>query len=55
MLGRGAFDGYFVASGHYRNGILLAPITAALMTQLIRGQAPSLDLTAFSPSRFAES
>ena len=52
MLGRGAFDGYFVASGHYRNGILLAPVTATLMTQLIRGQQPELDLAAFSPQRF---
>jgi glycine oxidase len=52
MMGRGAFDGYFVAAGHYRNGILLAPVTAMLMTQLIRGQQSSLDVTAFSPARF---
>jgi glycine oxidase len=54
MLGHGGFGGYFVASGHYRNGILLAPITAVLIAQLIRGQEPSLDLNAFSPARFAE-
>ena len=47
LLGRGAFDGYFVASGHYRNGILLAPVTAMLMAKLIRGQVPSLDLNGF--------
>ncbi len=53
LLGRGAFgeylDGYFVATGHYRNGILLAPITAILMTQLIRGQEPDLDLNGVFP------
>ena len=53
LLGRGTFDRFFVASGHYRNGILLAPVTAMLMAQLIRGQAPSLDLNGFSPARFA--
>lgn len=52
MLGRGEHDGYLVATGHYRNGILLAPITALLMTQLIRGQQPDLDLGPFAPGRF---
>jgi len=52
ILGRTRLDGYFVATGHYRDGILLAPITALLMTQLIRGQQPGLDITAFSPGRF---
>jgi glycine oxidase len=52
MLGRGAFQGYFAACGHFRNGILLAPVTAMLMAQVIRGQSPSMDLAAFSPARF---
>ncbi|MGE0405868.1 MAG: glycine oxidase ThiO [Candidatus Korobacteraceae bacterium] len=52
ILGRGAFEGYFVACGHYRNGILLAPATATSMAQLIRGEQPSLDLGTFSPTRF---
>ncbi|HEU5453271.1 MAG TPA: glycine oxidase ThiO [Terriglobales bacterium] len=52
-LGRGALDGYFIATGHYRNGILLAPITAQVMAQVIRGEQPSCDLQAFAPSRFA--
>jgi thiazole synthase len=30
--------GYMVASGHYRNGILLAPITAQLVADLFRGR-----------------
>jgi glycine oxidase len=54
MLGRGAFDGYFVACGHYRNGILLAPVTAKVMAEVIRGQEPGMDLAAFSPARFAK-
>ena len=52
-LGRGALDGYYVATGHYRNGILLAPITARIMTQLIAGEQPQCDLSPFSPLRFA--
>lgn len=41
----------FLAAGHYRNGILLAPATAHLMAQLLTGESPAIDLTAFSPSR----
>jgi len=44
---------YFVATGHYRNGILLAPATAVLLADLIQGKPPSLDLAPFSPSRFS--
>jgi glycine oxidase len=42
----------YVATGHFRNGILLAPITARLMRELIVEGAPSLDLTPFLPDRF---
>lgn len=42
----------FVATGHFRNGILLAPATAFVLADLISGIAPSLDLSAFSPVRF---
>jgi glycine/D-amino acid oxidase-like deaminating enzyme len=52
ILGETSIPGYFVASGHYRDGILLAPITAQVMTELILGNATSHDLSAFSPSRF---
>jgi len=43
----------FVASGHFRNGILLAPITAWIMADLVTGKAPSMDISAFAISRFA--
>jgi glycine oxidase len=42
---------HFLAAGHYRNGILLAPATARVMAQLLSGEAPSIDLTPFSPAR----
>jgi glycine oxidase len=44
---------HFLATGHFRDGILLAPATAHLMAQLLSHQSPSLDLEPFSPSRAA--
>ncbi|MFB3814567.1 MAG: FAD-dependent oxidoreductase [Terriglobales bacterium] len=52
ILGSTAIEGHFVATGHYRDGILLAPVTAHLMTQVIEGLQPELDLSAFMLSRF---
>ncbi|HZR55226.1 MAG TPA: glycine oxidase ThiO [Terriglobales bacterium] len=54
ILGTTETLGYFVATGHFRDGILLAPITAHVMTQLIIGAKPDYDLSAFSPNRFLE-
>lgn len=45
--------GLIVATGHFRNGILLAPITAQLVTEWISDQKPTLDMQLFSPDRFA--
>ncbi len=42
---------HFLATGHYRDGILLAPATARVMAQLLSGEAPSINLTPFSPAR----
>jgi glycine oxidase len=42
---------HFLATGHYRDGILLAPATAHVMAQLLLGVTPSIDLTPFSPTR----
>jgi glycine oxidase len=44
---------HFLATGHYRNGILLAPATAHVMAQHLTGETPSLDLSPFSPSRIS--
>jgi glycine oxidase len=52
ILGATSTPGYFVATGHFRNGILLAPVTAHLMTRVITGEKSELDLAAFSPNRF---
>lgn len=52
MLGATAMSGYFVATGHYRDGILLAPITARVMTGLLTGQPTEFDLAPFSLRRF---
>lgn len=43
--------GLLLATGHYRNGILLAPATGKLITRLALGQTPELDLTPFGPDR----
>jgi glycine oxidase len=52
ILGPTGTPGIFIAGGHFRNGILLAPITAKIMADLVTGAQPSLDLSAFAPSRF---
>jgi len=43
----------FLASGLFRNGILLAPLTAKITADLVMGRQPEIDITRFSPSRFA--
>ena len=37
ILGATVLPGYFVAAGHFRDGILLAPVTAHVMAQVITG------------------
>ena len=44
---------YLVATGHFRNGVLLAPGTARAVAQLLAGEAPQIDLDPFNPARFA--
>lgn len=46
--------GLWLASGHYRNGILLGPLTGYILAELIQGRAApfDLDLSAFDPDRF---
>jgi glycine oxidase len=47
-----ALSGVILAAGHYRNGVLLAPITAALVADGILKNHWDAAATAFSPSRF---
>ena len=51
---RPAVPGYFVATGHFRDGILLAPVTAQIMARLVTGRAVGYDLAPFSVERFAK-
>ena len=43
--------GLFIATGHFRNGILLAPITGQAVADLIERKKTALDLTAFRVDR----
>lgn len=52
MLGESQTPGYFVAGGHFRDGILLAPVTAHVMAQVITGANAEYDIAQFSPLRF---
>jgi glycine oxidase len=53
----GAWGGQngWIASGHFRNGILLAPATARIMRQLVLNETPDLNLYPFRCNRFAAS
>jgi len=52
ILGATGTPGYFVATGHFRDGVLLAPVTAHVMAQVITSEKADHDLAAFSPGRF---
>lgn len=52
LLGETAAKNLFVAAGHYRNGILLAPITAKIMADLILDQQTDNLAQAFAPSAY---
>jgi glycine oxidase len=54
ILGATNTRGYFVATGHFRDGILLTPVTAHVMAQVITGEKPDYEISAFSPLRFQE-
>jgi glycine oxidase len=47
VLGPGPFPGLFLASGHFRNGILLAPVTAELLAEAVLGRRTTLPLEPF--------
>lgn len=55
VLGRGQhIDNLIFATGHFRNGILLAPITAQLISELVVTGSTSQALEAYRPERFAD-
>jgi glycine oxidase len=53
VIGAAGVEGLFYATGHYRNGILLAPITAASVASVMENRPAPVPLEAFAPSRFA--
>jgi len=53
LLGPTQIPGYWMATGHFRDGILLTPATAHVMAEwIVRGAVTGLDMTPFRPSRF---
>ena len=53
ILGPTELEGLTIATGHFRNGILLAPITAKLIAEWITERRVSFEWDIFSPLRFA--
>jgi glycine oxidase len=51
IIGRTAVSGLLIATGHHRNGILLAPVTGQIISALIRHRSPPVDIRPFSPER----
>jgi glycine oxidase len=51
LVGPGAIDGLVLATGHYRNGILLAPLTADGVAALLAGEPVPEALAAADPGR----
>jgi glycine oxidase len=51
FIGETPLGGYFVATGHYRNGILLAPATALLMADVLEGKPSRYAPQTFAPAR----
>lgn len=45
------FDGLIAATGHYRSGLTLAPVTADIVVRLLTSRDPDFDLTPFVPGR----
>ena len=52
ILGPTDLEGLFIATGHFRSGVLLTPITAKLMAEFVVGKTPSMDCSRFNPMRF---
>jgi len=53
ILGATPTPGYFVATGHFRDGILLAPVTARVIGQIMTLQRVPMDVSRLSADRFA--
>jgi glycine oxidase len=54
LIGSAGLPHCWVATGHFRNGILLAPATGTIVRQLIQGDPPAVSLDAFVPGRVSD-
>jgi glycine oxidase len=54
LIGFGGAEGLLIATGHFRNGVLQAPVTADSVTALLSGDPAPVDLKPFSPLRFSQ-
>jgi glycine oxidase len=53
LIGPSLDPNCWIATGHFRNGILLAPATAKVLAQLICNESPAIDLAPLAPNRTA--
>ena len=53
IVGRGALGGLVLATGHFRNGVLLAPLTATAVVALLCDERPPAELEVADPGRFS--
>jgi glycine oxidase len=53
VLGYSKLQNLILATGHFRHGILLAPVTAQQISELILARSTSISLEAYRPTRFA--
>jgi glycine oxidase len=53
LIGAGSLQGLVLATGHFRNGILLAPVTADAVAALVCGDQPDEVTLPVAPARFA--
>jgi glycine/D-amino acid oxidase-like deaminating enzyme len=54
ILGPADIDGLLMATGHFRSGILLTPITARLIREWVTEHRVTVDWERFSPLRFVQ-
>jgi glycine oxidase len=54
ILGPADIDGLLIATGHFRSGILLTPITARVIREWVTEQHESVGWERFSPLRFVQ-
>ncbi len=54
IIGSAGLPHCWIATGHFRNGILLAPATGLVVRQLLQGDTPEVSLAAFLPGRLME-